>query len=163
MSSRFSATHGGAGGAGCLAREVAWDGEGRVVVLEVPRLALGVVNVYALNGTEYAYRDPRTGALSGTRNERKRVFNRLLMREVAQMQGKGMRVVAIGDWNITRTHADCFPRLRTEEPHATARREFNDVFMPTLDLVDVFRELHPEKKAYSVRRACCLLPCPSDV
>jgi exodeoxyribonuclease-3 len=44
---------------------------------------------------------------------------------------------------------DTTPRLRTEEPHATARRRFNEEFIGGLDLVDVFRDLHPQTHAYT--------------
>ena len=40
------------------------------------------MNVYALNGTTYPYRDPVTGIEMGTRHERKRAFHGLLAREV---------------------------------------------------------------------------------
>ena len=55
----------------------------------------------------------------------------------------------IGDWNVSRTRLDTWPRLRTEEPHATARAAFNDRFIPALGLIDVFRALHPEERKYT--------------
>lgn len=132
------------------AREVDWDAEGRLMILEMKHLKLAIINVYALNGSDFPWRDPKTGIVKGTRNERKRDFNRLLMKECQSIHEKGYRIVAIGDWNITRTEQDCYPALRTQEPHALARKEFNEVFMPTLDMVDVYRELHPKGRAYSV-------------
>lgn len=138
-------------GAVAAAREVPWDAEGRVVILEM-RAGWALVNVYALNGSEYAWRDPRGGGDGGlpkTRNERKREFNRLLMRECQAMQARGLRVVLIGDFNISLAKQDCVPRLRTEYPHALARKEFNEKFIPGLDVVDVFREVHGERKAFS--------------
>lgn len=132
------------------AREVDWDAEGRLVILEIPKISLAVVNVYALNGSDFPWRDPTTGVVKGTRNERKREFNRLLMREFQSVHEKGYKIVAIGDWNITRTEKDCYPSLRMQEPHVLARKELNEIFMPTLDMVDVYRELHPNGKAYSV-------------
>jgi exonuclease III len=57
--------------------------------------------------------------------------------------------VLVGDFNISLTKLDCHPRLRTEEPHALARKEFNDVFIPTLKVVDIYRQLHGDEPAYS--------------
>ncbi|KAL7282404.1 hypothetical protein ACG7TL_003875 [Trametes sanguinea] len=129
-------------------REVDWDAEGRVLILEMAS-GWALVNVYALNGSEYMWRDPLGRASPKTRNERKREFNRLLMEECCEMQKRGLRLVLIGDFNISLTKKDCYPRLRTEYPHGLARQEFREQFIPGLDVVDVFRELHPETKAYS--------------
>jgi exodeoxyribonuclease-3 len=57
--------------------------------------------------------------------------------------------VLIGDWNVSRTALDTHPRLRSETPHALARAELNDVLMPALDVLDVFRERHPTLRQYS--------------
>ncbi|KAI0375626.1 DNase I-like protein [Pilatotrama ljubarskyi] len=130
------------------AREVDWDAEGRVLILEM-QSGWALVNVYALNGSEYMWRDPLGRAPPKTRNERKREFNRLLMEECRAMQQRGLRLVLIGDFNISLTKKDCYPRLRTEYPHGLARAEFREQFIPGLDVVDVFRELHPDTKAYS--------------
>lgn len=37
----------------------------------------------------------------------------------------------------------------SEEPHARARGEFNERVMPSLDLIDIFRELHPAARKYT--------------
>ena len=133
------------------AREVTWDHEGRVLILTIPSLNLAIFNIYALNGSEYAWKDPKTGQHRGSRNERKREFNRLLMKETQFFQeDKGYKVIMIGDWNISRDTRDCYPRLRIEEPHAKARKEFNEIFIPTLGLLDIFREMHGSKRSYSV-------------
>ena len=39
--------------------------------------------------------------------------------------------------------------MRTEEPHALARKEFNESFIPNTGVVDIFRKLHPNQKSYS--------------
>ena len=91
-----------------------------------------------------------TGKAKGTRNERKRDFNRLLQTELQKMREQGLRLICIGDFNISLEKRDCYPRLRTEEPHAQARKEFNEHFIPPLDVVDVFREVHGDKRSYSV-------------
>ncbi|KAI0677610.1 hypothetical protein C8Q78DRAFT_961708 [Trametes maxima] len=130
------------------AREVDWDAEGRVLILEI-RGGWALVNVYALNGSEYMWRDPLGHAAPKTRNERKREFNELLLAECAALRARGLRIVLIGDFNIALAKADCFPRLRTEYPHGLARKEFKEQFIPGLDVVDVFRELCPDKRVYS--------------
>lgn len=130
------------------AREVNWDAEGRVHILEM-KTRWALVNVYALNGSEFMWRDPLGQAAPKTRNERKREFNRLLMQECVALQQRGLRVVLIGDFNISLGKRDCHPRLRTEYPHGLARSEFREQFFPGVGVVDVFRELHPEVKAYS--------------
>lgn len=129
-------------------REVSWDAEGRVVILEM-KSGWALVNVYALNGSENMWKDPAGVLFPKTRNERKREFNRLLLKECHRMQARGLRLVLIGDFNVSLTKQDCLPRLRTEYPHSLARREFNDVFIPGAKVVDIFRHLHGDRKAFS--------------
>lgn len=131
-----------------VARELDWDLEGRVSILETNH-GWALVNVYALNGSEYTWKDPLGRGTLRTRNERKREFNRLLMEECQKMQARGLRLVLIGDFNISLTEKDCFPRLRTEYPHGLARKEFNEQFIPGLNVVDVFRERHPDRVSFS--------------
>lgn len=133
-----------------VAREVEWDVEGRVMILEM-HSGWALVNVYALNGSEYAWVDQRTPqkATSKTRNQRKREFNKLLLEEVKKMRARGLRVILIGDFNISLTKRDCIPRLRTEYPHALARKEFNEQFIPQAAVVDIFRERHGDKNEFS--------------
>ena len=130
------------------AREVDWDAEGRVLVLEM-KAGWALVNVYALNGSEFMWRDPLGAAPPKTRNERKREFNRLLLGECLGLQRRGLRVVLVGDFNIALTEEDCHPRLRTEYPHGLARTEFREQFIAGANVVDVFRERHPDLRAYS--------------
>ncbi|TFK89818.1 hypothetical protein K466DRAFT_544538 [Polyporus arcularius HHB13444] len=130
------------------AREVDWDAEGRVHILEM-KAGWALLNIYALNGSEFMWRDPLGQAEPKTRNERKREFNRLLMEECIALQKRGLRVVLIGDFNISLTDMDCHPRLRTEYPHGFARLEFIEQFFPGVGVLDIFRELHPDVKAYS--------------
>ncbi|TBU40114.1 hypothetical protein BD309DRAFT_927740 [Dichomitus squalens] len=129
-------------------REVYWDAEGRVLILEMHSV-WALVNVYALNGSEFMWRDPLGRAAPKTRNERKREFNRLLMQECIALRQRGLRVVLIGDFNISLAKMDCYPRLRTEYPHGLARAEFREQFIPGVNVVDVFREKYPGVKAYS--------------
>lgn len=131
-----------------VAREVDWDAEGRVMILEM-KSGWALVNVYALNGSEYMWRDAMGRSPPKTRNERKREFNQLLMEECRAMQARGLRLVLVGDFNISLTERDCVPRLRTEYPHSLARKEFTDMFIPVLNLKDVFRVLHGDQPAFS--------------
>lgn len=131
-------------------REVDWDAEGRVLIMTIPQLNVAVVNIYALNGSEFPWKHPITGQVKGTRNERKREFNRLLRAELEKMQEQGLQLILVGDWNISREARDCFPRLRTEEPHSHARKEFNQSFIQSLGVVDIFRTVHGDKRSYSV-------------
>jgi len=120
-----------------------WDREGRVVV--TPLRAFTVINVYLVNGTSRPWFDPDTGKVDGDRHAFKRRLQRLLMAE-AKSHGD---VVIIGDFNVSRTRIDVHPRLRTEGPHALARKELNEIVIPELDVVDVFRELHPTERKYT--------------
>jgi exodeoxyribonuclease III len=114
-----------------------WDHEGRVMITPVSGVV--VVNVYAVNGTDR----PHEG---GTRHDFKRQFNKRLMEDLRALRAP---LVLVGDWNISRSAIDTHPRLRTEEPHALARKLFNEQFIPGLDVVDVFRHLHPEARKYT--------------
>ena len=57
-------------------------------------------------------------------------------------------VVMAGDWNVSRTAQDTYPRLRTEEPHARARAELNERMIAE-GFVDIWRERHPEERGYT--------------
>ncbi|EJT97794.1 DNase I-like protein [Dacryopinax primogenitus] len=135
-------------------RTVGWDAEGRVHILEFDGWAL--VNVYALNGSDFPWVDPRMEGdplakvlPQKTRNERKREFNMLLLEEIQTMRARGLRPVLIGDFNISLAKVDCYPRLRTQHPHALARKQFNEVFIPQAEVVDVYRAFHGSETAYS--------------
>ena len=122
----------------------AWDLEGRVVV--VRKRGLAIVNVYAVNGTAKPYFD-ETGGVTGDRHDLKRRFQASVMdlgRELRRAGG----VIMAGDWNVSRTAQDTYPRLRTEEPHARARAELN-ARMGDEGFVDIWRERHPEERGYT--------------
>ncbi|HEY1954845.1 MAG TPA: exodeoxyribonuclease III [Polyangiaceae bacterium] len=131
--------------------EPEWDREGRALFTIFPERNLALVNVYAVNGTSKPYFDHELGKISGTRHDYKRRFNRRLMQDCEALRARGLELVLVGDWNISRTKLDVTPRLRTEVPHAKARRELEEIFIPTLDVVDAFREFHPNEKKYTWR------------
>ena len=125
-----------------------WDHEGRVTMSILPSLRLLVANVYAVNGTDRPHFDHGAGAISGDHHAFKRRFQADLLTSLRQQQAD-LRLLLLGDWNVSRAAIDTYPRLRTEAPHALARAMFNDTFMPALEVVDAFRELHPETRAYT--------------
>ena len=126
-----------------------WDREGRVVLSVLPRQRLVIANLYGVNGTARPYFDPILGRPLGDRHAWKRRFNTLLAAECEQWRARGHRLVLIGDWNISRAAIDVTPRLRSAGPHALARAQLNDTIMPALDVVDIFRVLHPDRRAYT--------------
>ena len=87
-----------------------WDLEGRVVVVRKPGLA--IVNVYAVNGTAKPYFD-ETGRVAGDRHQLKRRFQTSVMDLGRELRRDG-GVIMAGDWNVSRTAQDTYPRLRTE-------------------------------------------------
>jgi len=121
-----------------------WDLEGRVVTVRGRGLA--IVNVYAVNGTSKPYFDD-TGRIVGDRHELKRRFQSEIM-DLGRALRKEGSVIMAGDWNVSRTASDTQPRLRTEEPHASARAAFN-ARLDAEGFVDIWRERHPEERAYT--------------
>ena len=126
-----------------------WDLEGRAIVVHLATAGLAVGNVYAVNGTSRPHWDHARDAVHGDRHRYKQDFIARLGAECSALRARGVPLLLAGDWNVSRTRQDTTPRLRTEEPHATARRRFNEEFVAGLDLVDVFRERNPEARAYT--------------
>lgn len=135
-------------GPAALERE-SWDREGRVTTVLLPEANLAVVNVYAVNGTAKPYWDHELGAFAGDRHAWKRRFHERVAALGRSLKARGHDLLLIGDWNVTQERIDTTPRLRTEEPHATSRRHFRETVVEGLDVVDVFRALHPEARAYT--------------
>ncbi|HET6805263.1 MAG TPA: endonuclease/exonuclease/phosphatase family protein, partial [Frateuria sp.] len=127
----------------------AWDTEGRVIVSGLPSLGVAVINVYAVNGTGRPYWDAERGGPHGDRHQFKQRFIERLAGEMRVLQAGGLDLLLVGDWNVSRAPRDATPRLRMEEPHATARRRFNEEFVAGLGLADAFRHLHPDARAYT--------------
>ena len=80
-------------------REVDWDTEGRVLVIET-RSRLSLWNVYGVNGTGNPYKSPVTGELAGTRHDRKLAFHELMLTECQRLEKEGWRLVLAGDFNV---------------------------------------------------------------
>ena len=133
-------------------REVDWDIEGRVLVIETySRLSLW--NVYGVNGTANPYKDPTTGKVSGTRHDRKLAFHQAMLKECKSLEEDGWRLVMAGDFNVAREDIDGLPKLRTKpEQHITNRADFNSKFFSDpegLQAIDSFRSLFPKRKRYT--------------
>ena len=127
------------------AQAPAWDHEGRVLVTVVAGLA--IVNLYAVNGTGKPYSDPETGEPNGDRHALKRRTQDRVFALAEQLREFG-GVILAGDWNVSRAAIDTHPRLRTEEPHATARAELT-AHLVRSGFVDVYRHLHPRDREYT--------------
>ena len=124
-------------------------------VPEEPQAAgtrLAIINVYAVNGTTKPYRDPKTGTVSGTRHDHKLRFHECLLAECVALQDSGFSWVLAGDFNVARSVLDSHPFLRTAEPHARNRNDFNDKFIEGeqgLGAIDTFRQLHGNERRYT--------------
>jgi len=105
------------------ARGVSWDDEGRVLILELPFLA--ILNVYAVNSTDAPYIPRSTGSPTWqTCHHRKRQFNRLLLQECISLQWeRGLQLCLVGDINISRFGVDSVPRLWAAANHVLLRSE----------------------------------------
>lgn len=133
-------------------REVDWDQEGRVLVVET-RQRLSIWNIYAVNGTTSPYRDSLTGKVIGTRHDKKLAFHKALIDECKQLEDQGWKLVLAGDFNVAREQIDGFPKLRTKpEQHIKNREDFNRKFFDDeagLRMMDSFRYLNPKKRRYT--------------
>ncbi|USP76335.1 hypothetical protein yc1106_03609 [Curvularia clavata] len=144
-------------------RTVHWDLEGRISVVEIKCRStpakLAVFNIYAVNGTDNLYRDTRTGAVRGTRHDRKREFHRLLMKECKKLEGQGWDVLLAGDMNVAPDERDGYPKLRVfPQEHVVNRADFHANLLEDsgqekkragLNGVDIWRKMHGEERRYT--------------
>ncbi|KAJ4312421.1 hypothetical protein N0V94_007441, partial [Neodidymelliopsis sp. IMI 364377] len=135
-------------------RTVPWDTEGRVSIIEFTSVnsKLAVFNIYAVNGTENPYRSPTTGAVQGSRHDRKRAFHALLAEEASSLEEKGWEVVLGGDMNVALDERDGYPNLRCAPvAHVLSREDFHERILRKEGFrgVDVWRELHSEERRYT--------------
>jgi exonuclease III len=90
---------------------------------------LAIINIYAVNGTSNAYRSSDTGAVVGTRHDRKLAVHYELLREAKWLEDRGYAVVIGGDLNVALDSRDGHPNLRTwPREHVLNRADFNDKF-----------------------------------
>ncbi|KAF2757018.1 DNase I-like protein [Pseudovirgaria hyperparasitica] len=127
---------------------------------------IAVFNIYAVNGTNNAYKDPKTGTTCGTRHDRKLAFHKLLMEESLRYEARGWAVILGGDMNVAPARIDGYPNLRTyPREHIVNRADFNTRFLLGEDMkalggnedgehvfqgIDIWRTLHgPEASGYT--------------
>ncbi|GAM90804.1 hypothetical protein ANO11243_088490 [Dothideomycetidae sp. 11243] len=142
---------------GVTARTVEWDQEGRFSILETVGMhgwpKLSIWNVYAVNGTDFDYRDSETGQVIGTRHDRKLQVHQLMIEECMRLEREGFSVILAGDMNVARDYRDGFPRLRSKpEQHIRNRQDFvQRIFEDPqgLQAIDTFRELHGDERRYT--------------
>ncbi|KAI5367614.1 putative AP endonuclease 1, endonuclease/exonuclease/phosphatase [Septoria linicola] len=137
--------------------EVEWDSEGRFLVCETEGRgstpALAVINCYMVNGTEAPYKSD-TGQIQGTRHDRKIQVHSLLHDECRKLEANDTAVILAGDMNVARARLDGHPNLRTNPiKHCINRADFETKFFSAsdegLNMVDSFRELHPQTAGYT--------------
>ncbi|KAF2280637.1 DNase I-like protein [Westerdykella ornata] len=152
----------------CRFRTVDWDKEGRVSIVELTSppescssTKIAIFNIYAVNGTESPYRDPRTGAVMGTRHDRKLAFHRLLVEECISLEENGWNVVMAGDFNIAPARMDGYPNLRTFPcQHVFNRADFIFKFLGKGEPktgqeakqwhgVDIWRAMNPDVRRFT--------------
>ncbi|KAI7279624.1 DNase I-like protein [Hortaea werneckii] len=115
-------------------RPVDWDLEGRFLVTELKAASntqrLALINAYMVNGTDYPYKDPESGKVTGTRHDRKLEVHKLLAAECRKLETAGFAVILAGDINIALAPIDGFPKLRTFPPqHCVNRADFKRRFL----------------------------------
>lgn len=139
-------------------RTADWDNEGRVSVVELrtEEKKLAVFNIYAVNGTDNPYRDPKTGVQRGSRHDRKLAFHKALADECKRLEEQGWDVLLAGDMNVAPDKRDGYPKLRTfPQQHAINRADFHEKLLEVKDGkegfggVDVWRKMHESEKRYT--------------
>ncbi|KAF2010596.1 DNase I-like protein [Aaosphaeria arxii CBS 175.79] len=152
------------------AETINWDNEGRVSCIKLQpssksERGLAIFNIYAVNGTENPYRDPKSGTIIGTRHDRKLEFHRLLMEESLRLEREGYNIVMAGDFNVAPDARDGYPKLRTwPQQHCVNRADFLAKYLrrPREEVedvdssihsswqgVDVWREAHMDERRYT--------------
>ncbi|KAI6800998.1 DNase I-like protein [Hortaea werneckii] len=115
-------------------RPVEWDFEGRFLVTELKAASsaqrIALINAYMVNGTDYPYKDPESGKVTGTRHDRKLEVHKLLAAECRKLEADGFAVILAGDINIAVAPIDGFPNLRTfPQQHCVNRADFKRHFL----------------------------------
>jgi exonuclease III len=138
-------------------RTVDWDKEGHISIVKLKYSSnrLAIFNIYAVNGTDNPYRDPTTGAVRGTRHDRKLDVHRLLRQECQELEAKGWDVLLGGDMNVAPDARDGHPKLRTfPHQHSVNREDFHEQLLgggtgKGLNGVDVWRQMHGDDRRYT--------------
>ncbi|KAJ4368536.1 hypothetical protein N0V86_009441 [Didymella sp. IMI 355093] len=139
-------------------RTVDWDSEGRISVVELttPESKCAVFNIYAVNGTDNPYRDPKTGVQKGTRHDRKLAVHKMLAEECQKLEEQGWQVLLGGDMNVAPDARDGYPRLRTSpQQHTINRTDFHARLLQNKEDgegfrgIDVWRRMHGDERRYT--------------
>ncbi|KAI4720543.1 DNase I-like protein [Aureobasidium sp. EXF-10727] len=134
-------------------RTVDWDLEGRIQIVETAEPRLSIWNIYAVNGTDNPYKDSKTGAVVGTRHDRKLAVHKHMLDEAKSLEARGFSVILAGDLNIARCHLDGHPNLRTSpQQHVINRADFNNKFFEAdggLKAIDTYRHIHGDERGYT--------------
>lgn len=134
-------------------RSVDWDREGRIQIVETQEPKLSIWNIYAVNGTDNPYKDSKTGAVVGTRHDRKLAVHKHMLDEAKSLESQGFGVILAGDINIARSHLDGHPNLRTSpQQHVINRTDFNKKFFDAdegLKAIDTYRHVHGDERGYT--------------
>ncbi|KAI5208848.1 DNase I-like protein [Aureobasidium subglaciale] len=137
---------------GFVVRNVSWDLEGRIQITETENPSFSIWNIYAVNGTDNAYKS-QTGAVEGTRHDRKLAVHKHILDEAKLLEEQGYHVILAGDMNIARSRIDGHPNLRTyPQQHVINRADFNKKFFDTdngLKAIDTYRHIHGDEKGYT--------------
>ncbi|KAI5246935.1 DNase I-like protein [Aureobasidium subglaciale] len=135
-----------------VVRSVSWDLEGRIQIIETENPSFSIWNVYAVNGTDNAYKS-QTGAVEGTRHDRKLAVHKHILDEAKLLEEQGCHVILAGDMNIARSRIDGHPDLRTyPQQHVINRADFNEKFFDMangLKAIDTYRHIHGDEKGYT--------------
>lgn len=135
-------------------RDVSWDREGRIQIIETRPISLpmaidsdsvptntntnadkaaqdvakpkfAIINIYAVNGTSNPYRSTHTGDEAGTRHDRKLAVHSELLIEAKTLEAKGFHVIIAGDLNVAWSALDGHPKLRKiPHQHVLNRQDF---------------------------------------
>lgn len=134
-------------------RSVDWDLEGRIQIVETQDPKLSIWNIYAVNGTDNPYKDSNTGAVVGTRHDRKLAVHKHMLDEAKSLESRGYGVILAGDMNIARSHLDGYPNLRTSpQQHVINRADFNKKFFDAeegLKAIDTYRHVRGDERGYT--------------
>jgi exonuclease III len=136
-----------------IVRSVEWDLEGRIQIVETKEPKLSIWNIYAVNGTDNPYKDSETGAVVGTRHDRKLAVHKHMLDETKLLESQGFGVILAGDMNIARSQLDGHPNLRTSpQQHIINRADFNKNFFDAgegLKATDTYRHIHGDERGYT--------------
>lgn len=140
-------------------RTVNWDSEGRISVVELstPDAKVAVFNIYAVNGTDNPYRDPKIGVQKGTRHDRKLTVHKLLAEECKTLEEAGWQILLGGDMNVAPDARDGYPKLRTfPMQHTLNRSDFHSELLQGKDNskqgfggIDIWRQHHDDERRYT--------------